>query len=127
MPKSVLTIDRSAITISTLCLIHCLVLPIIATSLPVLGVLAETEWLHRLFVVMTIPLALIAFLPPLNTRYKYVMRTLACSGVALLAAGAFVEAWHDYETQLTVFGALLIGVAHICRIVYRRHIHSTLG
>lgn len=126
MTKSSLVIDQSAITVSTLCLIHCLVLPIIVTSLPVLGVLAEAEWLHRLFVLIAIPLSLIAFLPPLKTGYKHAMRIFAFCGVSLLAASAFVERLHDYETQLTVIGALMLGAAHLCRIIYRRHAHATL-
>jgi hypothetical protein len=126
MIKPSLVIDHSAITVSTLCLIHCLVLPVIVTSLPVLGVLSEAEWLHRLFVLIAMPLSLIAFLPPLKTGYKHLMRLLAISGVCLLATSAFVEGLHNYETQLTVVGALMLGGAHLCRIIYRRHAHSTL-
>lgn len=126
MTKSALTIDQSAITVSTLCLIHCLVLPVIVTGLPVIGVVAEAEWLHRLFVLMATPLALIAFLPPLDTRYRYLMRMMALCGVTLLAAGAFVEGLHDYEVALTVVGALMVGAAHLCRILHRRHAHANL-
>lgn len=124
MNKTSLAIDRSAIAVSTFCLVHCLVLPVVVTSLPVFGVLSESEWIHRLFVMIAIPLSLIAFLAPLELRYRNIMRAMALIGVSLLALSAFVEPFHEYETLLTGFGAMLVGAAHMCRIIFRRHDHA---
>lgn len=102
-------IDGSAIMLSTLCLVHCLLLPILAATLPVAGVWAEAEWLHRLFVVAALPFALLALSAK---RVGILASALIVTGFAILAAGAFVEALHDYEVTLTVIGALLLACGH---------------
>jgi hypothetical protein len=102
-------IDGSAIVLSSLCLIHCLALPIMSAALPVAGVWAEAEWVHRLFVLLAVPFALLA----LTSKYVgYLTGSLIIFGFAILAAGAFVEALHDNEVALTVIGASLLAAGH---------------
>ena len=102
-------IDGSAIVLSSLCLIHCLALPIMSAALPVAGVWAEAEWVHRLFVLLAVPFALLA----LTSKYVgYLTGALIVFGIGLLAAGAFVEAFHDHEVTLTVLGASLLAAGH---------------
>jgi len=102
-------IDGSAIVLSSLCLIHCLALPIMSAALPVAGVWAEAEWVHRLFVLLAVPFALLA----LASKYAgYLTGSLIVVGISTLAAGAFVEAFHDYEVTLTVVGASLLAAGH---------------
>ena len=45
------TVDGFAISLSGLCLVHCLVLPVVSAGLPIVGAWAEAEWLHKAFVV----------------------------------------------------------------------------
>ncbi len=40
---------------------------------------------------------------------------LIIAGLGLLFAGAFVEPWHDYETRMTVVGAILLASGHVLR------------
>ncbi|MGB3455130.1 MAG: MerC domain-containing protein [Litorimonas sp.] len=117
--------DHSATALSALCILHCLLLPALAVSLPVAGVLSEMEWLHRLFVLMALPLSAIAFSSPLRHRGRNVIRFCAAAGATLLVLGAFVEALHDHETLLTVAGALLLGTAHLVRAALRSHRHES--
>ena len=105
-------VDGSAIVLSSLCLIHCLALPLLSASLPVLGVWAEAEWVHKAFVIAAIPFALIGLG---SRRATLPIAILIASGIALLLTGAFVEALHDYETQLTVVGAFLLATGHALR------------
>ena len=112
-------IDASAITLSGLCLIHCLVLPLAVAFLPLAGVVAEAEWVHQLFVAAAIPLSGWAILRSQHMQGRAVFILLAVAGIALLAAAAFVESLHDLETPLTVIGALLLASAHIWR--WRAH------
>ncbi|MDJ0922339.1 MAG: MerC domain-containing protein [Henriciella sp.] len=108
--------DAAAITLSGLCLIHCLALPLLVGVLPLAGVLAEAEWLHRAFVVLAVPLSVYVMARcQLSSGQRAVFIMLASIGLGLLIAGAFVEALHDYETLLTVFGAAMLGGAHIWR------------
>ncbi|MEC7290095.1 MAG: MerC domain-containing protein [Pseudomonadota bacterium] len=99
-----------AISLSGLCLIHCLVLPILSVSLPIAGVWADIEWLHKAFVVAAFPFSLIRLTSPVANAS---MTALIVSGLWLLAGGAFVEQLHELETPLTVLGGMLLAAGHV--------------
>jgi len=113
------TLDASAITLSGLCLIHCLALPVAASTLTVAGALAEMEWLHRSFVVAAVPLTAYAIVRGQRRAGHIGFSLAAMVGLGLLVAGAFVEALHDFETPLTVAGAIVLASAHAWR--WRQH------
>ena len=108
-------VDSAAISLSGLCVIHCLALPLLAASLPMLGVLAEAEWVHKAFVLMAVPLSGYAISQALGGGRQIWFVALALLGLGLLLAGAFAEPLHDYETGLTVAGGLILAVAHLTR------------
>lgn len=103
------TIDGLAISLSGLCLIHCLVLPILSASLPIVGMWAEVEWLHKAFVVAAFPLS---FLRLTSKAANTAITALIVSGLWLLVAGAFIEYLHDFETWLTVLGGTMLAAGH---------------
>lgn len=103
------TIDGLAISLSGLCLVHCLVLPILSATLPIVGVWAEAEWLHKTFVVAALPLSLMRLT---SNAANTAVTALIVSGLWLLVAGAFVEALHDFETHLTVLGGTMLAAGH---------------
>ncbi|MEO0465572.1 MAG: MerC domain-containing protein [Pseudomonadota bacterium] len=113
--NTALSFDSAALGLSGLCLIHCLALPLMAAALPALASVAEAEWLHKAFVVAALPVSLVA----MARGGGAVFTGLALVGLALLLAGAFAEPLHDYETALTVAGALILSAAHLWR--WRRH------
>lgn len=49
-------LDAGAVALSSLCLLHCLALPLLAAALPLFGTWAEAEWVHLLFVAIALPL-----------------------------------------------------------------------
>lgn len=105
-------IDGSAIALSGLCLLHCLALPLMSAILPIAGVWAEAEWLHKAFVIAALPFSLIGLS---SKQITMPVGLLIVSGIGLLFAGAFVEWLHDYETHLTVAGGLLLAAGHALR------------
>lgn len=108
-------IDASALMLSGLCLVHCLALPLLSAALPLAGVLSEAEWLHRAFVILALPVTLLAIrqTPWRRGGTKFLM--LALAGLTLLGLGAFVERLHDHEVLLTTSGAVLLAAAHVWR------------
>lgn len=116
-------LDRAAVGISALCLIHCLALPVFAAALPVLATVAEAEWLHKAFVLFAVPISVMAILKTRGSKFALLFSGLAVTGLAFLMAGAFIEALHDFETPLTVAGAVILSLAHVLR--WRRHAPST--
>ena len=113
-PSRSAVIDAPAIVFSGLCFIHCLILPVLSAGLPSLGVLAEAEWLHKGFVIAALPFSLIALA---SKQTSLIAGALIVVGFSLLVAGAFVEALHDYETLLTVAGAIVLASGHVFRWV----------
>ena len=105
-------IDGVAISLSGLCLIHCLLLPILSATLPIAGVWAEAEWLHKGFVLAAIPFS---FLALTSARANMVVPSFIIGGLMCLILGAFAEALHDYETSLTVLGGILLAGGHALR------------
>lgn len=105
-------IDGVAISLSGLCLIHCLALPVVSAVLPVAGSWAEIEWIHKAFVVAALPFSLLALA---SERATGIIGGLIASGFVLLAAAAFAEPLHDHETALTLLGALLLASGHALR------------
>lgn len=116
-------VDLSGIGLSGLCLIHCLAMPLLAAALPVLAVFAEAEWLHKAFVLMALPVAVIAAVTLRAGRDKLAIMALLIAGLSFLTAGAFVEALHDHETALTIAGAICLASAHIWRWIRHQALH----
>jgi hypothetical protein len=110
-----MTLDVSAITLSTLCLLHCLALPLLSAFLPLAGALAEAEWLHRTFVLIAAPITLLAIRHGSGKSAAPGFKVLALTGLGLLAAGAFFNARDDHEVFLTTLGGLLLATAHAWR------------
>ncbi|MET0337563.1 MAG: MerC domain-containing protein [Caulobacter sp.] len=105
-------LDVSAIGLSGLCLIHCLVLPAVAVALPFLGAWTQAEWVHLLFVALAAPISVIALFRRAAERPPTPLLVLAASGLALLALGALGLPSHAVETQLSVAGGLILAAAH---------------
>ncbi len=104
--------DISAIGLSGLCLIHCLVLPVVAVALPYLGGWSKAEWVHILFVALAAPISAIALFRRAAKRPPASLLLLAAAGLLLLALGALGLPDHALETPFSVMGGLLLAAAH---------------
>ncbi|MDE0177198.1 MAG: MerC domain-containing protein, partial [Gammaproteobacteria bacterium] len=51
-------LDLAAVGLSTLCLLHCVALPVLVALMPVVGQAAENELVHRVLVVLAVPVSL---------------------------------------------------------------------
>lgn len=109
---SAMTPDGPAIVLSSLCLLHCLALPVLAALVPVLGAWFDHEWLHKGLVLLAIPFTATAMLQYGNTVRPIVFAAVAAMGFTLMLAAVFVESLHDWEAHLTVAGALTLASAH---------------
>lgn len=122
-PSSAL-FDASAITLSGLCLLHCLALPLLAAALPLFGAWAEQEWVHMALALMAVPLTSLAFWQAHRMRpLPLALRLLAFAGLAGLLAGAVGWPREAWETPITVSGSLMLVAAHLWNGSQRRHCH----
>ncbi len=120
LPAGVL--DVSAISLSGLCLAHCLALPVAATFMPLLAAWSDVEWAHLAFIAAAIPLSIGALLSTGGWRSPLVTG-LAIVGVCLLAAGALLASDEIAEVTMTSFGGLSLATAHVLNWRRRAHRH----
>lgn len=109
-------LDKIGITATSLCAVHCILLPVLLPILPLLGLefLADHAWEH-VFLLLTAALGTIALL----TGFKRYHRRLY--PLYLLFLGVFIY-WikHDYSEALQPYfiliGASLIVSAHLINL-----------
>jgi len=118
--KSSMAVDTGGVFVSSLCLMHCLFFPLLGAILPVFGAWSEIEWVHKILVLMAIPLCVSLML----RAKKWPNRALAIFGITFLLLSAFAEPLHDHEKLLTVVGALSLGLTHLQILRSGRHTHS---
>ena len=108
-------LDLYAAALSTLCLIHCLALPLAATLLPFAAYFAENELVHKILVLLAAPASLWVVRQAWSSAGGGLFVAAALIGLALLFFGAFVGPLEAYEEPLTIVGATLLGSAHLWR------------
>ena len=109
-------LDKLGISATTICAIHCIMLPVILPALPVLGlgVLADAHW-ERVYLLATVMLGFVA----LFAGFKKYHRSLF--PFYLLALGGIIF-WvkHDLPLALQNFavvgGAILVIGAHVINV-----------
>lgn len=111
--------DFSALSLSGLCLAHCLALPFAALLLPALSTWVDAEWVHGVFAGFAIPITIAALWG--GRRHGIPARpiALATAGLTLLVLGATEWFGKASNTPLTIVGAVLLAAAHTWN--WRRH------
>lgn len=126
--KSGTWLDSVAVTLSALCLVHCLALPLVVAGLPFLAQFSEGH-LHAQILVVVLPLSTLALL--LGFRRHHNLRILlgGVAGMLLLIIGATVA--HERlgltaDRAFTIAGSLTLATAHFFNSYRRKLISSSL-
>lgn len=118
-------LDLYAVGMCSLCLVHCVVLPLTGTLLPLAGLASDDELVHKLLVLLAAPATL--WLVYKTALYKRISAfiLLALTGLGFLLIAAFVEPLARYEVPLTLVGATVLGISHLHRwLQFRRYRRS---
>ena len=106
--------DGFAVTASLLCLIHCLLLPILLVALPVLAtMLVVPEAFHAIAFAVAVPTSIVAMASGGARHRHYPPVILAGVGLTLLGIGAFAIDSEMTERVVTSVGAVTLATAHI--------------
>ena len=106
-------LDLYAAGLSALCLLHCLALPLLVTIMPLVAQTAESELVHQLLVVATVPVSLRVICTTFAVHRNRLFIAVVLGGLGLLMLAAFVEAVSAYEEPITVVGGVLLCSAHL--------------
>lgn len=104
-------LDRSAITLSGLCLVHCLVGSLLLTAASLSAGLLSHD-VHAVGLAVALPLAAFALLRGVGLHGRLGVGALGAAGIALMAASLVVGHGGPGEILLSVAGVSLLGAAH---------------
>lgn len=100
---------------SSLCLLHCLGMPLLMVASPILGTGSQEDGLHRLLAVVVTILAAMALLPGFVVHRQWRILALGVSGwLGFLCATLFIgpRFGESAEMSASVAGGLLLFAAH---------------
>ena len=118
--------DKTAISLSMICLVHCLVLPSFLVILSGYFTLSyENELVHYLLLLIAIPLSFYALVNGArnHSNFMYLMMGIVGISSLIFAVTMGVELWNESgEIVFTSFGASLVAFCHyknykLCREV----------
>ncbi len=117
-------LDHAAIALSGLCLVHCLLLPIIIVTLPLFAQFSAGHF-HTQMLIVVVPVSLFAF--TLGYRHHGNMAIMAwgIAGIAILFIGGNV-AHANFgplaDILLTMAGSIVLATSHYYNNRFTRHI-----
>ncbi|MBB3222712.1 MerC domain-containing protein [Pseudoduganella umbonata] len=115
--------DAAGLFASTLCMVHCLAMPVLLAMLPAMS-WAEDGHVHEVLLGVAVIAALLSLGPGYLAHRRRAVPLLGGAGLACLAVAMFVvepRYGHDAEAVVSVAGALLLFGAHVRnRICCRR-------
>jgi len=105
-------LDKSAMTLSGLCLVHCLAGTLLLTVFAAGG-----DWLgHNVHIVglaIAMPLAALALWRGFAVHHRIGVGLLGATGITLMAASLLIGHGGAAEIALSVAGVSLLGLAHL--------------
>ena len=111
-------LDKAAIGISTLCLVHCLLLPVALVLLPSASILAtlSDEIFHLGMIVVVLPTSIIALTLGCRRHRAISVVALGTVGLTILVLAALFG--HDLlgeagEKIVTIVGACFVAAGHL--------------
>jgi hypothetical protein len=124
-PPSSSGLDRFAVVLSGLCLLHCLAVPFAILLGPMLGqwlTHSETE-VHWLLLALALPISAVALSRGYSRHHSPLTLVLGAAGLALMFIGVSHVIGEDWEIILTVAGVSSLLLAHI-RNMLGSHRHA---
>ena len=109
--------DKAAISLSFLCLVHCLVLPLAVVLMPAMAALPlQDEMFHLWMVFAVVPISVYALTLGCRNHERYQLLLIGGLGLVVLLSAALLG--HDWlgeqlEKTFTVIGAVTIAFAHM--------------
>lgn len=116
------TLDRAAITVSVLCVVHCMAIPVALLIMPAVALIdVHHHWVHWGLLGLAAPLSAVAFGSGFTKHRRLLVPALGALGLMLMA-GAVTELFGAAaESPVTIVGASLLAAAHW---VNQRLLHS---
>jgi uncharacterized membrane protein len=109
-------IDRSALGLSGLCLVHCLVGSLLIAALSVSGGFLLDHRFHVVGLAMAVPLAVFGLWRGVARHGRWQVAAVGGLGIALMIVAQFSRHGAADEVLYTVIGVTLLGAAHLLNL-----------
>ncbi|MDO9490270.1 MAG: MerC domain-containing protein [Sphingomonadaceae bacterium] len=106
-------IDRSALGLSGLCLVHCLVGSLLIAALSVSGGFLLNHQFHVIGLAVAIPLAAFGLWRGVARHGRWLVAAVGALGLLLMILAQFTTHGAAEEVFYTVIGVTLLGLAHL--------------
>ena len=119
--------DALGLTLSGLCLLHCVALPVAAISFPTsLGLLSDQDTLaHFVLLALALPIGGVAFFSSWRRHRALGTLIIGMIGLVVMAIGVSHVFGHDNEIVLTITGVITVAVAHGVNLIREHQSTST--
>jgi hypothetical protein len=119
-------LDNAAIALAGLCLVHCLLLPVIIVTLPLLAQFDATHF-HAQMLIVVVPVSLFAFTMGYRHHGNKAMIACGLAGIGILYVGGVVA--HANlgllaDSVLTMAGSVVLAAAHFFNSRLTRHLQT---
>lgn len=121
--KSPEILDKAAVALSGLCLLHCLALPLVIVLLPFLNEVAVDQW-HAPMLLVVIPVSVFAFALGFRRHGNRSVLTTGAVGMLLMVIGGTLAHYFlglTADRLLTITGAVVLAAAHYRNSRLARH------
>jgi len=123
--KTTESIDKIAMLLSALCLVHCLLTPIILIAFPVLQAFTHDYEFHFWMALTLVTLAGLAFYRGYRVHRKMRIFAFGAIGLGFLIVGLFAPVLLHYdslkfEVTLTSIGSVILIYTHLTNIKFCR-------
>jgi hypothetical protein len=114
-------LDKSALTLSGLCLVHCMVGVLLVTVFAVSSDLLSHQ-VHFIGLLLALPLALVALWRGVRRHGRIGVAVLGAVGITLMALSLAISHGEAAEMILSVLGVSLLAAAHVWNLRAARHL-----
>lgn len=115
--KNIEILDKLSIGLSAVCLIHCLVLPLLLLFAPlgIIPFLTEEEVVHKSLLYVVLPLSSYTLILGCKKHKNFKILGLGLSGLSILIISTLFghdTLGHEGEKYASVVGSIIIAISH---------------
>ena len=108
-------LDKIGVSLSAICLFHCLLLPVLLATVPFISFLSflKTPVAEALLIIFAISNAILTVTMGFKKHKKFIVPAFFLSGAVMLSFFFFAHDLVEKNEYIILIGAALIGIGHI--------------
>lgn len=108
-------LDKIGVSLSAICLFHCLFLPVLLATVPFISFLSflKTPVAEALLIIFAISNAILTVTMGFKKHKKFIVPAFFLSGAVMLSFFFFAHDLVEKNEYIILIGAALIGIGHI--------------